>query len=229
MIRRTGQRRRGVIVPLVALILTIMMIFVALALDLGILMVARNQCQNAADASAMAGARILTGDTSLNNNYAAAKPAAQAAAAANSILNVPIDPATQLVATVGDYYYDTPSASFKINPNAIGQAGDNWTLVQATVTSSQPPYVAKVFGMTTLNASATGTAAHRPRDTAIIVDFSGSMRFESLLGSPNSGPRVVSMNPNPVYPQFGHYSGNSAKLKYSVDQTAASGFVFEGV
>jgi Flp pilus assembly protein TadG len=222
MIRRTRLHRRGAIVPLMAICLTGLMAFVALALDLGILMVARNQCQNAADSAAMAGARTLTGDTTTNNNYSAAQPAANAAAYNNSILNQPIV-ASQVTTTVGDYYYDTASASFKINPTALGKVGDNWTLVQATVTSQQPTYFAKVFGMTTLNATATGSAAHRPRDTSIVVDFSGSMRFESLLASPYFGARTVSMNPNTVYPQFGAYSGNSALLTYSTDQTASGG------
>ena len=90
------RSRRGVIVPLAALCLVGLLAFVALALDLGLLMIARNQCQNAADAAAMAGARTLTGDTSTNNNYANVQPNASTAAAANNILNQPIDAATQL-------------------------------------------------------------------------------------------------------------------------------------
>src|SRR5450755_4636138 len=90
MLRRTESRRRGAIVPLMAICLTGLLAFVALALDLGILMIARNQCQNTADAAAMAGARTLNGDVSINNNYSAAQPAALAAAANNSILNTPV-------------------------------------------------------------------------------------------------------------------------------------------
>ena len=86
MIRRTGPRRRGTIVPLMTFGIIGLMGFVALALDLGILMVARNQCQNVADSSAMAGARTLTGDVSTTNNFSAAQPAALAAASNNSIL-----------------------------------------------------------------------------------------------------------------------------------------------
>ncbi len=222
MIRRSRTRRRGAIIPLMAIFLNVLVAFIAVALDLGILMIARNQCQNTADAAAMAGARTLTGDTTTNNNFTAAGPAATAAAVNNSILNQTVA-SSQVFVTVGDYYYDTVSSSFKINSTALGQAGDNWTLVQATVTSAQPTYFARLFGMTTTNASATATAAHRPRDTAIVVDFSGSMRFESLLGFPYSGTRTVSMNQNPVYPQFGAYSGNSSLLTYSTDQTASGG------
>src|SRR5438552_16318054 len=109
------------------------------------LMIARNQCQNAADVAAMAGARTLTGDTSTNNNYDKVQPNAAAAVASNTILGKAID-ASELTVTIGDYYYDTASSSFKIKANGR-QAGDNWTLAQATVTASRPSYFAKLFGM----------------------------------------------------------------------------------
>src|SRR3954465_9406693 len=112
MIKRTTRRRRGAIGPLGAICLTGMLAFVALALDLGILMIARNQCQNAADAAAMAGARTLNGDTAANNNYANPGPNAQAAAAANTIAGQPVNPSTQVSVSIGDYYYDSASASF---------------------------------------------------------------------------------------------------------------------
>lgn len=224
---QTLPSRRGAIVPLTALVLTGLLAFVALALDLGILMIARNQCQNAADAAAMAGARTLNGDTSTDppNNKANAEPNAAAAAGANTILNTAIDTSKQLTVTVGDYYYDSTDAVFKINPSALGAEGNNWTLVQATVTADQPSYFARVFGMTTLSAAAKSTAAHRPRDAVVVVDFSGSMRFESMLASPYSGARTKSMNPDTVYPQFGHYNGNSSKLTFSADQQMSGGEV----
>jgi Flp pilus assembly protein TadG len=197
---------------------------VALALDMGILMIARNQCQAAADAAAMAGARTLTGDTTTNNNYSNVQPNATSAVSGNTIFGQAINPASQLTLTIGDYYYDTTSASFKINPNGR-QTGDNWTLVQATVTSQQPSFFSKVLGIGSLNATAMATAAHRPRDAVIVVDFSGSMRFDSLLGSPHSGARTASMNPDTVYPTWGHYNGNSSLLTYSADVQIASGEV----
>src|SRR3954465_5953790 len=102
MIKRTTRRRRGAIGPLGAICLTGMLAFVALALDLGILMIVRNQCQNAADAAAMAGARTLTGDTNTNNNYDKVQPNAAAAAGANTIMNQAIDTTKQLTVTIGD-------------------------------------------------------------------------------------------------------------------------------
>ncbi len=217
------RSRPGSIVPLTALCLTGMLGFIALVVDLGALMIIRNQCQNAADASAMAGARTLTGDTSTNNNYSNVQPNAASAAAANSILGQPVNPTTQLTVSIGDYYYNTSAAAFQISPSSLGQSGDNWTLVQATITATHPSFFAQVLGMSTLSSSAMATAAHRPRDVVIVVDFSGSMRFESLLAEPYFGARTVPMNPSTVYPQFGQYSGNSSLLTYSSDLQASSG------
>jgi Flp pilus assembly protein TadG len=225
MRNRRLHPRRGAIIPMTALLMTALIAFVALAIDLGILMIERNQCQNAADAAAMAGARTLTGDPTTNNNYSNAQPNAVAAASANSILNQPVNAATQLTVTVGDYYYSTGTNSFQISPSSLGQAGDNWTLVQATVTAQQPSFFAQALGLNSLNTTATATAAHRPRDTVIVIDFSGSMRFESLLAEPYSGARTTSMNNNPVYPLWGHYSGNSSFLTYSSDKSAPGGEV----
>src|SRR5580700_186438 len=95
-----SQSRPGAIAPMTALCLIGMLGFIALVVDLGMLMIIRNQCQNAADAAAMAGARTLTGDSSTNNNYANVLPNAQSAAAANSILGTPINTNTQLTTTI---------------------------------------------------------------------------------------------------------------------------------
>src|SRR5436305_14771804 len=85
-----------------------------------------------------------------------------------------------------------------------------------------------MFGLTGFTAVASATAVHRPRDVVIVLDLSGSMRFQSLPGVPltttdswrNSStfaspsslspPRVLSMNPDPAIPPFVHYSNTPA-------------------
>ena len=116
MFLRRNSSRPGTIVVLTTLTLIIFLTFVALAFDLGLLMLARNQSQVAADVAAMAGTRTLTGDTSTNNNYDQVVPNAKKAAKANSILGKPIDD-SQLTLTIGDYYYDDPSKSWTHVPS----------------------------------------------------------------------------------------------------------------
>ena len=62
---------------------------------------------------------------------------------------------------------------------------------------------------------ANAVAAHRPRDVAIVLDFSGSMNNESDLWNCEGylGPLMnLSNNADPVVPSFGHYSSSSAAI-----------------
>jgi Flp pilus assembly protein TadG len=216
--------RRGSLIPMTVVVMLGLFGLIALAFDLGLVMLSRNQCQNAADCAAMAGARTLNGDSSTNNNYNSVLPNASQAVSQNFILGKAVDPDTQMTLTIGDYYYDTVTSSFKVNPSGR-QPGNNWTLVQATVRASRPTLFGNLLGVSTINTQATATAAHRPRDAVIVVDFSGSMRFESLLGAPYSGARTMSMNPDTVYPTWGHYQGNASRLVYSANTIAPTGEV----
>ena len=79
--RQRVSKRRGTILPLVAVSCVVLLGFVALAIDTGRLAVAKAQCQNAADAAAIAGARTLDGTqaaclaAATTNAVAAATPA----------------------------------------------------------------------------------------------------------------------------------------------------------
>jgi hypothetical protein len=182
--------------------------FVALAIDIGMVACARTQCQAAADAAAMAGARTLNGDVSNNNNFANAGPAVVTMATADTILNNPIQ-ASWVSYEIGYYTYDRTTDTFGILLPSSGQpmpTGENWSLVTATINYNSPTTFGRVFGINSFNVTAMATAAHRPRDVGIIIDLSGSMSFDSLLGSSYSGTRTQSNNPETVYPQFGHYS-----------------------
>ena len=64
----SGQSRRGALLPLLALALLGLIGLLALAIDIGMVAVARSQCQNAADAAAMAGARTINGNDADNYN-----------------------------------------------------------------------------------------------------------------------------------------------------------------
>src|SRR5262249_19808560 len=91
-----------------------------------------------------------------------------------------------------------------------------YSAVRATVSFQGGFAFGRVFGMNSFNTSAVATAIHRPRDVMIIMDLSGSMRFQSLPGTPVSGAqaapssgslaRTKSLNPDTVFPKFGHYS-----------------------
>src|SRR5437763_7477226 len=233
------HQRRGSVLPLVAFMTVALIGLVALAIDLGMVAVARNQCQNAADASAMAGARTITGDASGGYNVSSVPFNAITAAINNQVFgtnikgdpNVPYDPATssyitqQVQIDVGTYAYTYNDA----NPAAEGFAiqfprtdtAEPYSAVRSTITYTGNFAFGRIFGINQFTAKAQSTAAHRPRDVMVIMDLSGSMRFQSLPGVPltsggqsapgstTNGPREVSMNPESVFPQFGHYSNVS--------------------
>jgi uncharacterized membrane protein len=60
-------RRAGAVLPLVTVCLVALLGFVALAIDVGLMAVARTQAQSAADVAALAGARTLDGKSASNN------------------------------------------------------------------------------------------------------------------------------------------------------------------
>ena len=166
----------------------------------------------------MAGARALNGNTATNNNYSSVTPTAQQAIGSNSVLGVPIANA-QLSLNIGRYVYNSSTQQFE--GQFPGPSTQNWSMVQATVTPPRARATSNAFSNIfnfLPSLQAVSTAAHQPRDICLILDYSGSMRFGSLLGLPYSGNRSGN-NLNPVYPQFGailqqqcRFAGHRAQL-----------------
>src|SRR3954469_14031070 len=107
-------RRRGAILPALVVSLVALLGFVALAIDIGMIAVARTQSQNAADAAAMAGARSLNGDASGGYNVSGATPKALYAATSSKVQSVAI-PESQVQVQIGSYTYDYSQAKFVTN------------------------------------------------------------------------------------------------------------------
>jgi Flp pilus assembly protein TadG len=216
--RQPHPTRRGTVLPLLAITLVALLGFVALAIDIGLMAMARTQCQNAADCAALTGARTLSGNQSANDNFANCEPNTRAAISANQVQGVAINGSdtTNVVVNIGAYAYDPTTALFSIKiPKG---SSDPYDLVQVNITvPNNATFFGRVFNVTSYSTSATATAAHRPRDVCMIQDFSGSMRFSSLLGIPyfgtrdngTSGTTSGSNNPESIYPMFGHYSATS--------------------
>ncbi len=222
--RQRQVTRNAAMIPLLALALIALLGFVALAIDIGTIALARNRCQNVADLAAMAGAGELNGDSVNNNNSSTAKTTATTAATKNSILTKPVT-SGDVTVTVGSFSYDYSAKKFNISPTTK-PTNENWTLVQATVgLTNQSTYFANFLNVPAFNTQATAAAAHRPRDVVVIADLSGSMRFDSNLGMDHSGNRTTSMNPETVYPEFGHYNGNSSWMLATGTYTGSGGEV----
>ncbi len=200
------ERRKGSILPLIAVCLAALLACVALGVDLGMLSLTTTECQHAADSIALAMIRSLDGSS--DNNEAGAMQNARDVAAEQRVLNVPVDPDTEVTIRHGSYVYNTTDSRF-LYEIPRQSPGENLTLVQVDVTRVMPTAFARVMGRNFVTTSATATAIHRPRDVVICCDFSGSMNNESdiwnnegYLGSLNNSPN----NLDPRVPRFGHYS-----------------------
>jgi hypothetical protein len=213
-------RRQGSVAPVIGISLVALCGAVALAIDVGRIAVARLQCQSAADVAAMAGARTLNGI--MPQDLTSATANAQSAAETYRIMGQAVA-ASDLTVQHGTYRYDTTSQSFA--PSFSLLPGENYNLTQVTVTKTCPTVFASVFGYSAFNVSATATAAHRPRDVCIVLDYSGSMNNESDLWNcesyldngmtaPNN-PNQTSNNQETVYPKFGHYSNEKNYSNYT--------------
>jgi hypothetical protein len=219
-----SSSRRGAVLPLVVICMFALIGMMALAIDIGMIAVSRSQCQNAADSGAMAGARTINGDDANNYNYSAVPGQAITATSFNKVLGKAVDTDPAAITTVNSYtyksknvtieagaytyFYDDSNASnegFKVLiPRA--DTTEPYSAVRCTVNNTNNYSFGRIFGLSTFNTSAQAVAVHRPRDVVIIMDLSGSMRFQSLPGTPYYGARTTSMNPDTAYPQFGHYA-----------------------
>jgi hypothetical protein len=238
-------RRPGSILPLVVISLVGVCGFVALAIDIGMITVAKTQCQSAADAAAMAGARSLDGSPNQNlgsvGDPGCAMDNAMKIAQANLVLGTVL-PAANVTLTPGAYHYDSTSMKFVPLYPSDGQAlapPDNYNLMKVAVNIDVHTVFAPAFRVINpsfnpiVNVSAVAVGAHRPRDTAMILDFSGSMNNESDLWNnenylnngnvnttqgyfwPQSGnPNFTSNNTETVFPLFGHYANSNDYSNY---------------
>lgn len=227
-------RRRGTLIPVVALCLVGLFAFTALAIDLGLLMVMRADCQNAADSSALVGARMLDNKpTSTYNNAVAAMQACGRSVDNNILLNINFQNANIVNIQTGIYDYDTsvsppvfkivnystswtPASGTQPSPGAAPN-GKSWTAMVVEVQGSTPTFFNKVMGVNTMSTGARAVAVHRPVDVAVTIDITGSMRFGSTCAANN-----IYLSPDPLYPQMGHYQRYTDTSRYITNDSNAS-------
>lgn len=204
-------RRKGSVLPLVAVCLVAMVGCVALAVDIGLFAEARTEMQDAVDAAVLAGTRQFNG-VSANNNKDAAIAMAKKVVKANTVIGDPIKDADITDLQIGVYRYDTTVTPSKFNTVWTAPlAGENYGAMTMSLERNQYTVFARVFGINQQLIKVDNVSAvHRPRDIAIILDFSGSMSFGCLhnngraTGYGSSSMQSGNMDPN--FPRFGPWS-----------------------
>lgn len=212
------MRRRGAVLPMVTICLIALVGAMALAVDIGLIADARAEMQDHVDAAVMAAVREMDG-VSANNNEPAAQTTARLIVSQNRVfgklLNSTDTGAGGNVSNLQTGVYRYSGGAFTpvfVAPNA----GENYSAATMTLQADQATFFARIFGMTKQTISTKATAVYRPRDLAIVLDYSGSMTFgtrNSLHGTGTSGnsdygggsPRF-SQNADPNFPRFGPWS-----------------------
>ena len=156
-LRRLGQDQKGMSYVFVGLGCMAFLSASMLAIDVGMLMTARNQAQNAADAGALAGATALLYDD--YNNRAPSGPAVTSAIAASTNNKVMAGTVSVIPADV----------TFPLDP--AGQPNRVKVEVRRTAARGNPvaTLIARYFGMSTADIGAMATAEVSPANAMTCV------------------------------------------------------------
>lgn len=198
---RARKREQGVSILLVAVCLAALMAMAALAIDVVTLYVARTEAQRAADAGALAGARMIAGSgytsssASFNQSDICQSSGPGASAAANE----------QAEAVVAQNLVAGQPAAVKTISCTWGQqdvVSGNFMNPQITVTvqrTNLPTFFARIWGRTASSVSASSTAeAYNPAGSPSQVPISVSGVKPWLV--PNCDPTNTTGVGNPLCP-----------------------------
>lgn len=207
---RPSDKRRGAILVLSAVLMVVLLGFVAMTVDVGFIQLTRTQLQAAADASALSGAMELSAVETpaivrQNARNAAVETAAMYRAGNQS--SVTIDPIADI--TFGKLVWNSTSQSYTIQwgedqipynvikvraLRTIGANGDN----------RLPLFFAPAIGSRTADVGAEAIATFQPRDIMIVLDFSASMNDDSCFGAISKlGRTYIESNLQTMWTQLG--------------------------
>jgi Flp pilus assembly protein TadG len=193
---RRWQQRRGVIVILSAFLLTVMFAFLALSVDTGRVVLTETEMQNAVDAASLAASQEIqaavyeagqgVGSATIDANsiaVAAAREMAEQVAEANGVY---IDPAIDV--EFGKRIYNPTSGEWSVQ-----WGGTPYNVVRVTARRNGDDLEAPdgeyplAFGWAinkdSVPLEASATAFTEARDLVLVLDWSGSMNYDSWLTS----------------------------------------------
>ncbi len=190
------KHRRGVIVVLTAFLLTVMFGFLALSVDTGRVVLTETEMQNAVDAASLAASQEIqaavyaagqgVGSATIDANsiaVAAARTMAGEVAAANGVY---INPETDVF--FGKRVYNPSNAQWSVQ-----WGGTPYNVVKVVARRNGPDLEAPdgelplafgwAIGKNSVPLETSATAFTEARDLVLVLDFSGSMNYDSQLTS----------------------------------------------
>ncbi|HTH77104.1 MAG TPA: TadG family pilus assembly protein [Trinickia sp.] len=167
--RGSRRKQEGAVAITVAVCLVMLLGFAALAIDVGNVMVTRNQLQNAADAAAMAGAGCLIRRTACSNTTATqpdwTTATAKASAFSTSTSTNQVQGAAVKVSTVSTGYWNVTGTPFRLETLPFTPGPNDLPAVQVLIrkdgtnaNGAVATFLSNVLGVQTLKASAVATA-----------------------------------------------------------------------
>jgi Mg-chelatase subunit ChlD len=161
-ITRGAKRRRGAIVVLFAVMLIVVLAFVALSVDLGYVCSVKTDLQAAADSAALAGTGVI-----LDGEAKAIQTADRYARLNLNNQGTRVDGKQKIDVQVGNW--NRSNRSFQ-----AGRKPFNSVKVIASVENSSL-FFGRASGKGQFNSEAKAVATYQPRDIMLVLDVSGSM------------------------------------------------------
>jgi len=183
------RSRRGAVVVLMAVLLTVLLGMIAFAVDVGYMLTARTELQCAADAAALAGVGAMRNadedvQTVVHQYINANLPAGRAIPPEDITFEEGIwDDQTRVFSSGGRY------------PSALR--------LQVQI-ADHPLFFGRVLGQQSFETQAEAIAMYMPRDIMVVLDYSGSMNDDSELKQVGRLPQAdIEANLYEIYQQLG--------------------------
>lgn len=190
--KRGRQSRKGAIAILSVFFLAAMMVVLAITIDLGYVTAARSELQRATDAAALAGAggMIQGSDVARSQAFEYFSRNPLGGTTTYTADNWDQVAAAWLAAHPNDFQLtlgqwdpsrlpgNDPTADDRFYNDASSPPSAIWV---KTTRSDIPSFFAKALGIQSFAVTAQAVARYQPRDIALVLDFSGSMSYDSQL------------------------------------------------
>jgi Ca-activated chloride channel homolog len=179
---REIQQRRGAMLPLIALLLPVLIIFLGFSVDLAYMQNTRMELRSATDAAARAGGVELIQTESSSKARTAAKTMAEANLVAGKGLklrdtDIQIGRSTQ--DNAGKWTFSEGQTPF----NAVRVTGDRTT---TSLTGGVPLFFNQFYGGREFEPKITAVSTFLNFDISLVVDRSGSMQGQKLIDLKNA-------------------------------------------
>ena len=232
--KRMGRNRRGAIIVLAAVMMSMMLMFVAFAVDLSYMALTKTQLQGAADASALAGAMELSGTADPATVRANALTAIRAVAAQHRNGDKAAASIETSDVTFGKMTWNTSSQAYVYN---WGESQTPYNIVKVRVDRDAasggsaddrlPLLFAGIMGHTKTTIGAEAVASFQPRDIMVVLDFSASMNDDSCFGRIGTlGRAYIENNMQTMWQELG--SPVYGKLAFTPQYATLGGVLASG-